>query len=368
MNIFDFAQQLPDYRQEWKISHLATDIVFITVAAVICGAQDWSDVQYFGVCKEQFFRRYLLLPNGIPSHDTFNRFFAGLNPQVMEQQFRIRVKTLCSENSRLVCIDGKTIRGAKNAGKSLFHMVSAFCHANGVCLGQVRTAEKSNEITAIPELIKAPDLQDCIVSIDAMGCQSAIADDIIEAGADYILAVKGNQKELLQGIEDTFRFQERTEASVAEELDFGHGRIENRTCRISNNLEYIDTAKWKNAQTLVKTVGERYNKTLHRQEETAVRYYISSLNGKPEDFNRLVRSHWSIENGLHWQLDVCFGEDASRKRQENSPVNFSTVFKTALTMLKRYRFHRGNPSIKTKRKMGGWSDECLIEMLGIDPT
>jgi predicted transposase YbfD/YdcC len=134
---------------------------------------------------------------------------------------------------------------------------------------------------------------------------------------------------------------------------FGHGRIENRTCRIFNNLEYIDTEKWKNAQTPVKIVGERYNKTLHREEETTVRYYISSLNGKPEDFNRLVRSHWGIENRLHWQLDVCFGEDASRKRQENSPVNFSTVFKTALTMLKRYKFHKGNPSIKTKRKMGG---------------
>lgn len=368
MNIIDFAHSLPDYRQASKVRHLATDIVFITVASVICGAQDWEDVQYFGICKEKFFRRYLLLPNGIPSHDTFNRFFSSLNPQVMEEQFRIWVKAVCSERSELVSIDGKTICGAKERGRSPFHMVSAFCHANGVSLGQVRTSEKSNEITAIPELLKALDLQDCIVSIDAMGCQQAIAQDILSAKANYILAVKNNQKELYQGIEDTFRLQLRTEQSLSAELDFGHGRIENRTCYLSDNLEYIDSKKWKGTKTLVKIVSERYNKTLHKQEETAVRYYISSLKADADTFNRFVRSHWGIENRLHWLLDVCFGEDASRKRQENSPMNFSVVFKTALTMLKKYRYQNKNPSIKTKRKMGGWSDECLIDMMGIDPA
>jgi predicted transposase YbfD/YdcC len=238
----------------------------------------------------------------------------------MEQQFRIWVKTPYFEHSRPVSIDGKTVCGIKNAGKSLFHMVSAFCHANGVSPGQVHTAEKSNEITAIPELIKALDLQACIVSIDATSCQSAIADGIIEAGADCLLAVKGNQKEPAQGIEDTFRFQKHTEQRVAEEPDFGHGRIENHTCYISDCLEYIDKKKWKSAKTLLKIVCERCNKTLHRQEETAVRYYISSLAAKPEDFNRPVRSHWGIENRLHWQLRLlwrgCFPKKAGKLSHE----------------------------------------------------
>ena len=169
MNILDFAQSLPDHRQEVKIRHLSTDTIFMTVAAVICGAQDWEDIEYFGHCKEEFFRTYLKLPGGIPSHDTFNRFFSNIDPLVMEQQFRIWVKAICSQETSLVSIDGKTICGAKLDGKSLFHMVCAFCHANGVSLAQVRTAEKSNEITAIPLLIKALDLEGCIVSIDAMG-------------------------------------------------------------------------------------------------------------------------------------------------------------------------------------------------------
>jgi Transposase len=368
MTILDFANSLPDFRQAHKIEHLSTDIIFITVAAVICGAEDWEDIEYFGHCKESFFRKYLLLPNGIPSHDTFNRFFSNIDADVMEKQFRIWVKTLCSECTKLISIDGKTIRGAKNGSKSLFHMVSAFCHANGVSLAQVRTAEKSNEITAIPELLKVLELEGCVVSIDAMGCQSAIANQIIESKADYLLAVKANQSELHRSLEESFRFQKRADVSLAEELDFGHGRIENRTCYISTDIEYVDIEKWKNAKTLIKVVSERYNKSQQRQEETTVRYYISSLQADAAQFNTLIRSHWGVENKLHWHLDVSFGEDASRKRTKNSPTNFSVIFKTALTMLKNYKpvDKKKQPSIKTKRKMGGWSDEHLIEMMGMD--
>jgi len=242
----------------------------------------------------------LELPNGIPSHDTFNRFFSNLDPLVMEQQFRIWVRTICSERTELVSIDGKTICGAKNGSKSLFHMVSAFCHANGVSLAQVKTSEKSNEITAIPDLIKALDLKDCIVSIDAMGCQQVIARQIVQEKADYILAVKNNQQELYQGIEDTFRFEKQPEQTYASELDFGHGRIENRTCYISSNLEYINSDKWPDIKTLVKVVSERYNKAAKKQEEPTIRYYISSLTSDAQRFNSLVRSHWGIENKLHW--------------------------------------------------------------------
>lgn len=341
----------------------------MTVAAVICGAQDWEDIEYFGHCKEKFFRTYLEFPNGIPSHDTFNRFFSNLDPLIVEQQFRIWVKTICSHDPDLVSIDGKTICGAKQGGKSLFHMVSAFCHANGVSLAQVRTEEKSNEITAIPLLIKALDLKDCLVSIDAMGCQHAIAKEIREAKADYLLAVKNNQQELYQGIEDTFRFEKQTDHRSAVELDFGHGRIENRTCYISTDLQYVDPEKWIDIKTIIKVVSERYNKTKKMQEQPAVRYYISSMQATAQEFNKLIRAHWGIENNLHWMMDVMMGEDASRKRAKNSPANFSVVFKTALTMLKKYTpgpDKKKQPSIKTKRKMGGWSDKCLSEMLNMN--
>src|SRR5574344_151086 len=370
MNILDFAYCLPDYRQQVKVRHLSTDIIFITVAAVMCGAEDWEDIAYFGECKEPFFRQYLELPNGIPSHDTFNRFFANLDPQVMESQFRLWVKTICSEHTELISIDGKTIRGAKHAGKSVFHMVSAFCHANGVSLGQIRTAEKSNEITAIPELLKVLDLTDCIVSIDAIGCQQVIANEITRRGANYILAVKNNQSELFENIEDTFRLQPRGEHSYAQESDYGHGRIESRTCHIATDLQLIDRQQWTGVNALIKVVSERYNKTTQTQEEQATRYYVSSFIDSPKRFNNLIRSHWAIENNLHWMLDVSMGEDASRKRAKNSPINFSVVFKTALTILKNYKpvNKKKQPSIKTKRKMGGWSDEHLIAMMGMETT
>jgi len=371
MSILEFAESLPDHRQKVKTLHHSVDIIFITVAAVICGAEDWEDVHYFGVTKETFFRRYLALPNGIPSHDTFNRFFANLDPAIMEQQFRVWVRTICAHNSNLVSIDGKTICGAKSGGKSPFHLVSAFCHANGVSLAQVRTDEKSNEITAIPELLKVLDLESCVVSIDAMGCQQNIACQIIERKADYLLAVKKNQPELYRAAEETFRFQSEACRQIAHDLDFGHGRIERRTCSVSCDLEYLDLDKWPDARTVLKVVSERYDKTLGRDEESAVRYYISSLSADAEVFNSLVRQHWGIENKLHWMLDVVMGEDVSRKRAKNSPQNFSVVFKTALTMLKSYNpfpERKKGPSVKTKRKMGGWSDEHLAAMLNVEPS
>lgn len=368
MSILDFAKSVEDFRQNWKIKHLSTDIIFITVAAVICGAEDWEDVEDFGECKFDFFSKYLELPNGIPSHDTFNRFFSTINPDVLEQQFRLWVKTLCSERTEIVNIDGKTLCGAKNGSKSPFHMVSAFCHANGLSLGQVKTDEKSNEITAIPNLIKLLDLEGCIITIDAMGCQREIAKEIVNAKADYVLGVKGNQKELLQAVEDSFRFQKASEVIFNDDESFGHGRIEKRRCYISTNMEHVDTDKWANIQTVIKVVSDRYIKSTGIQEQSATRYYISSLTADAERFNKLVRSHWGIENSLHWMLDVAFGEDSSRKRAKNSATNFSTIAKTALAMLKQYKPYqkKGHVSIKRKRKIGGWSDEHLIAMMGVE--
>ena len=201
-----------------------------------------------------------------------------------------------------------------------------------------------------------------------MGCQQAIVREIVQKKADYILSVKNNQQELYQGIEDAFRFERQSERVSASELDFGHGRIENRTCYISSNLEYINSDKWTNINTLVKIVSERYHQSAKKQEQPTIRYYISSLKSDVQRFNSLISSHWAIENKLHWMMDVAMGEDASRKRAINAPQNFSVVFKTALTMLKKYKPEKGKPSVKTKRKMGGWSDEHLIAMIEIDPA
>jgi predicted transposase YbfD/YdcC len=367
MTILDFANSLPDHRQQAKVHHKACDIVFITVASVICGAQDWHDVACLGECKEDFFRKHLELPNGIPSHDTFNRFFAQLDTEAMEAQFRQWTHDLCSATKDLVSIDGKTIRGAKVGSKSPFHMVSAFCRANGISLGQVKTSEKSNEITAIPLLIEALDLRECMVSIDAMGCQTSIAKKIREKGGDYLLAVKNNQGELYQAIEDTFRLQPKKEECYATETDSGHGRIETRTCYISRDLSFIDTDKWQDAGTLIKVVSDRYIKKEQKQEETAIRYYISSANKSAESFNQYVRSHWGIENNLHWELDVSMGEDASKKKAGNSPMNFSVICKTVLAILKKYvPSDIKNTSIKRKRKMAGWADKYLLEMMGVE--
>lgn len=363
MKILEFASQIPDKRIDRKKLHSSKDIVFITIAAVVCGAQNWEDIEEFGHCKEEFFREILSLPNGIPSHDTFNRFFACLSPEVLEQQFRLWIQTLCREKSQLVSIDGKTIRGAKEHGcKSIFHMVSAFCSVNGLSLGQVKTDEKSNEITAIPALIEALDLTGCIITIDAMGCQTNIAETIIEAGADYILAVKNNQKELYQAIEDSFRFKSSQDISVYKDIDFGHGRIENRTCSVCRDLLFVNQDKWRNIKSLIRIVSNRYNKTMAKEEETQTRYYISSLDETPEFMGRNIRAHWGIENKLHWQLDVGFSEDASRKRVKNAAQNFSVVFKTALAMLKEYPSKR---SIATKRKSAGWSNKVLMEILTV---
>jgi len=286
----------------------------------------------------------------------------------MESEFRKWVKDVCSETTGLIAIDGKTIRGARNGSKSLFHMVSAFCTTNGVSLAQVKTSEKSNEITAIPLLIEALDLRDCMISIDAMGCQETIAKRIKEKEGDYLLAVKENQKELYQAIEDTFRLQPQKEIKCSEEIDAGHGRIEKRTCYISNDLSIIDIEKWDSVQTLVMIVSQRYEKKKDKQGKPTVRYYISSTIKSTDEFNHAIRSHWGIENNLHWELDVSMGEDASKKRTKNSPMNFSVVFKTVLAMLKKYvPSDLKNTSIKRKRKMAGWSDKYLLEMLMVCP-
>ena len=360
-SIIELLSKMEDHRIERKKEHLLTDIIVITMSAVICGAENWNQIEIFGKSKHDWFKTFLKLPNGIPSHDTFNRFFAVLDPDKFETIFRKWVKSISKKiTNEVISIDGKTIRGAKEHGnKSPIHMVSAWANSNDLVLGQLKVKEKSNEITAIPELLDAILIKDCIITIDAMGCQIRIAEKVIKEGGDYILAVNGNQKTLQQNIEDSFRFLKPD--NVSESLDAGHGRVEKRTCSVIKNLEYIENSKdWKDSKTIIKIDSVRYFKSTKKQE-SSTRIYISSLDVSAENFQEYIRSHWGIENKLHWCLDVGFREDASRKRAGDSAQNFSVINKIALTMLKKDTL---KASIMTKRLNAGWNEAYLKKILG----
>ena len=280
----------------------------------------------------------------------------------MEHIFREWISSIAQiQKGELISIDGKTIRGAKEHGKkSLIHMVSAWASSNSLILGQLKTNEKSNEITAIPELLESLFIEDCIISIDAMGCQKDIVKKIRSKNAAYILAVKGNQKILEQGIEDSFRFLKV--ADFNETLDFGHGRVETRKCSVITNLEHIENkADWVDIKSIIKIETNRYNKAQKTNQE-AVRFYISNLDIDASIFQNHIRSHWGIENNLHWMLDVAFNEDASRKRAGNSAQNFSIINKIALMMIKKDTSIKG--SVATKRLNAGWNQGFLKSLLG----
>ncbi len=299
------------------------------------------------------------LQNGIPSHDTFNRVISSIDIQSFEKYFIEWVTTLITLTGQkeIINIDGKTIRGAKQQGKkSPIHMVSAWACENNLVLGQIKVNEKSNEITAIPELLEIVSLGNSIITIDALVCQKEIASKIKEQKADYVLAVKENQAQLYENIEDEFRFSNEIETS--QYVDCGHGRIETRKCSVISNFKHIENKdKWKNFKTIIRIESTREFKNSDKPKQNAVRYYIASLNAKATEFQNIIRSHWSIENKLHWTLDVAFLEDQSRKRHQNATQNFSVLNKIALNLLKNDKTTK--VSIKGKRKKEGWDNDYL---------
>lgn len=318
-----------------NIRHDFLDIIFLVISAVISGASDWDEIELFGKSQVKWLKKYGSYKNGIPSHDTINRVISSVDPKQFAESFTLWVSEISKlSDKEVIAIDGKTIRRSydKQNGKSAVHMVSAFASENSLCLGQVSTKEKSNEITAIPELLENLAIKGCIVSIDAMGCQTEIAKKIIKKEADYILAVKGNQGNLEQGVKDTVRFNKAFDSHT--DTDFGHGRIETRTCNLYNLSEHIENPeRWQNLNILIEIQSERVIK-LRGETNKETRYYISSLaKSDAKSVNKFVRNHWSIENKLHWILDVSFGEDASRKRKKYAAENFNTISKIALTLL-----------------------------------
>lgn len=356
-----FFSGIKDHRLDRKKEHHLVDIITITISSVICGAENWNDIEMYGKVREPWYKTFLDLPNGIPSHDTFNRFFAQLDPLAFETCFKQWVASLTGiTQGRLVSIDGKTIRGSKTNGpKSAIHMVSAWASDNNVVLGQLKVNDKSNEITAIPRLLEALFLENSLVSIDAMGCQRNIAAAVLDKKADYLPAVKENQKELYRDIIDTFRFSKSMEA--VQDIDTGHGRVETRKCTIVHELSHMaDKDEWKGLKTLIRLESERFIKSTGKQE-TAIRYYISSKTASADYFQQNIRSHWAIENKLHWMLDVVFHEDINRKRAGNAAQNFSLVNKIALTLLRNETSVK--IGVKGRRLLAGWDSNFLLKVL-----
>ena len=356
-----YFSTLPDPRIERTKEHLLEDIIFITIAAVICGAETWNEIEDYGKAKKEWLCQYLKLPNGIPSHDTFNRFFSALDPQAFEGAFLSWVKAICElTEGEVVNIDGKTLCGSLiKGGKRAVHIISAWANANQLSLGQIKVDEKSNEITAIPRLLEVLTLKGCLVTIDAMGCQRDIAAKIIEKEADYILAVKGNQGVLEENVKDAVRFT--TPTSQWTESDFGHGRIEERTCSVYHDLSFIENATaWQSLFAIIKIDSYRYIKCSGK-EERETRYYITSSDGSAEKLGKAIRSHWGIENKLHWQLDVSFREDDSRKREGYAAQNFSLINRIALNLIKQEQSKKR--SVKGKRLSAGWNNDYLLKIL-----
>jgi predicted transposase YbfD/YdcC len=363
-----FALSIPDFRMNRKKLHPVENIVIITVLALFSNAKDWEEVADFGHTRKDFFAKYLDLSNGIPSHDTFNRFFSLFDPLKFQTLFIGWIHELLGvENfsGKHIAIDGKSCRGSGTKKNKMIHLLNAYLVDNNCVIGQERTEEKSNEVTAIPNLLDVLDIENALISIDAMGCQTAIAEKIISKKGDYLLAVKQNQKTLYEDIESAFLVFKPTAENLWCTEELNGSRIEKRSCKIMTDMSHLSTAQdWKGLQTIIKIETEVYHKT-SQKTTNETRYYISSKSEKPKYFLLSGRNHWGIENNLHWCLDVIMGEDSSRKRNENVTENYSILLKIILSILKEKQKKNKKISIKRMMKMASWSPEYLLELLDL---
>lgn len=343
--------------------HPVENIVFITILAVICNAQDWEEIEDFGKARIDFFSKHLDLKNGIPSHDTFNRFFSLYDPKSFQTIFVEWLSSLINITDKHIAIDGKACRGSRNKAGKMIHLLQAYLTDDCSFLGQEKIEQKSNEITAIPKLLKTLDLEDALVSIDAMGCQKEIASEIIKGKGDYLLAVKENQKTLYEDIKSAFKVYKKEDVTYFETQEINGSRVEKRVCRIMKDLSHIEQVdQWENLKTFIQIETEVYHKSSGKTAQDK-RYYISSQENTPDVFLKATRNHWLIENKLHWSLDVIFKEDQSRKRLKNVTENFSIILKTVLKILQEKQKINKKISIKRMRKMAAWNLDYLVELL-----
>ncbi len=358
--------RLEDPRIDRQKRHKLSDILVITVCAVLCGAESFPAIEDFGYARYEWLKQFLELPGGIPSHDTFNRVFRLLDPVQFQACFLSWMQAVAAETQgEGVAIDGKTLRRSfdKGSAKRAIHMVSAWATETGVVLGQRKVDAKSNEITAIPELLELLALKGCIVTIDAMGCQRAIAQQIVERDADYVLALKGNQPTLAQAVEEYLATgpeadTHRTTCAYYEQHEQGHGREESRCYWITEQIADLGAGQdWPGLRSIGMVEATR---TLAGKTTVEQRFYLSSLETDAQDFARAVRNHWGIENGLHWTLDVTFREDHSRLRKGHGPENFAVLRHIALNLL---RQEPSNKSLPRKRLACALNPDYLLEVL-----
>ena len=379
LSLITHFQTLADPRVNRTKDHDLIDLLVIAICTLLCGGESFNDMEDFGHAKREWFETFLTLRNGIPSHDTFNRLLAALDPKAFGQCFVNWTQSLRQAIAQeIVALDGKALRRALHADQSIQYVVSAWAESNELVLGQWKVADKSNEITAVPELLRVLELSGCIVTMDAMGCQKKIAREIHEADADYVLALKGNQERVHEEVKTYLdaALLERTTPrpagaklspgaatlAVLETVEKDHGRIETRRYYQSAELNWFaDRAKWAGLRSvgLVEAIREAGG-----QRSVERRYYLSSLPLGVETFARAVRGHWGVENKLHWVLDVWFREDQSRARAGHAAENLATLRRLALNLLKRERTKKRG--IKGKQLNAGWDHAYLLRLLGVE--
>ena len=360
-------EKIEDPRRQAGLRHPLIEVLFIAICAIVAGADDWVAIERFGKAKQSWFKKYLSLKHGIPWHDTFGKVFGALDPEQFGQAFTSWMQMIATV-SGVIALDGKTVRHSfdKTLGKSAIHMVSAWSACNRLILGQVKVDDKSNEITALPKLLALLVIKGCLVTIDAMGCQTAIAKQIIEQGGDYLLAVKKNQKHLYEDNEHLFRHA--TSGNVLDEgfdsartVDKGHGRLDIRQCQLISQPKWLDYVgerqQWSQLQCVVKIWTQRQ---VGRKKTRECRYYICSRLASASELLEAVHTHWGVENNVHWVLDVVFDEDASRVRTGHAQQNLATMRRLAINMLNQENSRKD--SLKGKRQLAGW-DESYLERI-----
>jgi predicted transposase YbfD/YdcC len=362
----DHFAEVEDPRIDRHKQHKLIDVLVIAICALLCGANDWVAVETFGKAKQEWFHEFLELPNGIPSHDTFGRVFALLSPDQLQGSFLSWIQAVAQVTAgQVVAIDGKTLRRSYNrrSAKAAIHMVSAWATQNRLVLGQLKTEEKSNEITAIPDLLKVLEVQGCIVTIDAMGCQKAIAKQSVDQGAEYVLALKANQGTLYPAVERLFQTADSTTSEDSsltyyETEEPQHGRVEIRRHWTAPAPAELATGAWAKLRCVGRVEAERHVQGAGTIEQ---RYYIASIASDARQLAQAVRAHWEIENCVHWVVDVAFREDDSRVRIGQAPENLAVRRHLALNLLRQDKSTK--LGIYNKRLKAGWDETYLANLV-----